>query len=323
MQDGADRGVDRQRMRFRNRMRDRNELDVERPEIDAAARRHHRDRNLGCIALGRTFGLEQRRAELGRVDRALQLRPEVDDGAEMVLMGVRQHQPQQVLAFLLQETDVRHDQVDTRQMFLVAKGDAEVDREPCPLMAVAEPVDRQVHTDLADAAERRKGQLIRPRHHAAPTEAAAPKWTSPAAIGMRLPSAVRTIRQPLSSMVSNVPSTVMVPVLMATRSPSPAARSSHSLRISAKPRPLSQMPRNSTQASDNAPNSSSALICTPRADSDTAGVGVPSAAAMTLVPIPATTARPPPGMASASSSKPQSFCPLTRMSFGHFRRYFN
>ena len=39
VQHGAELGMDRQRMRFRNRMRDRNELDIERPDIDAAARR--------------------------------------------------------------------------------------------------------------------------------------------------------------------------------------------------------------------------------------------------------------------------------------------
>jgi hypothetical protein len=93
----------------------------------------------------------------------------------MILMGVSQHQPHQVLALLFQEADVGHDQVDPRQMLLVAEGDAEIDREPGPLVAVAEPVDRQVHADLADAAERRKSQFIRPRHQAAPTDAAAPK----------------------------------------------------------------------------------------------------------------------------------------------------
>ncbi len=90
-------------------------------------------------------------------------------------MGVRQHQAHQVLALFLQEADVRHDQVDARQVLLVAEGDAEIDREPGALVAVAEPVDLQVHADLADAAERRKGQFVRARHQAAPTDAAAPK----------------------------------------------------------------------------------------------------------------------------------------------------
>jgi hypothetical protein len=57
----------------------------------------------------------------------------------------------------------------------VAKGHAEVDREPGALMAVAEAVDRQVHADLADAAERRKGQFIRSRHQVVPTDATEPK----------------------------------------------------------------------------------------------------------------------------------------------------
>src|SRR5260370_37509241 len=236
-------------MRFRNRMRDRNEFDIERAEVDAAARRHHGDRDPGRIALGGAFGLEQSGAELGRVDLALQLRPEIYNGAEMVFMGVRQHQADQILALFFQEADVGHDQIDARQMLLVAEGDAEIDREPGALMPVAEAIDRQVHADLADAAERRKGQFIRPRHQAAPTEAAEPKYTSPAAIGTRLPSCVRTIRHPVSSMVSKVPSIVWPPVWIATRSPSPAARASHRARLSAKPRPLSQMPRNSTQAS--------------------------------------------------------------------------
>ena len=93
----------------------------------------------------------------------------------MVFMGVGQHEADQVLALFFQEADVGHDQVDAGQMLLVAKGDAEIDREPGALMAVAEAVDRQVHADLADAAERRKGQFIRPRHQAAPAEAAEPK----------------------------------------------------------------------------------------------------------------------------------------------------
>ena len=93
----------------------------------------------------------------------------------MVLMGVRQHQPDQVLALLLEKADVGHDQVDARQMLLVAEGDAEIDRQPGALVAVAEAVDRQVHADLADAAERRKGQFVRTRHQAAPAEAAEPK----------------------------------------------------------------------------------------------------------------------------------------------------
>ncbi len=156
-------------------MRNRNKLDTERPEIDAAAGRHHGDRNFRRMALGGAFGLEQSGAEFGGVDRAFQLRPQIHDGAEMVFMGVRQHQADQILALFFEKADIGHDQVDPRQVFLVAEGHPEVDREPGALVTVAEAIDRQVHADLADAAERRKGQFIRARHQAAPTDAAAPK----------------------------------------------------------------------------------------------------------------------------------------------------
>ena len=93
----------------------------------------------------------------------------------MVFMGMSQHQADQVLALLFKKADIGHDEIDARQMLLVAEGHPEIDRQPAALMAVAEAVDRQVHADLADAAERRKGQFIRPRHQAAPAEAAEPK----------------------------------------------------------------------------------------------------------------------------------------------------
>ena len=271
-------------------MRDRNEFDVERPDLDTAAGRNHGDWNFRRIALGSAFGLEQGGAELRRVDRAFQLRPELDNGAEVIFVGMRQDQADEILALFLQKLNIGHDQVDARQVFLVAKGHAEIDREPGALVAVAEPIDRQIHADLADAAKRRKGQFVRSRHQAAPADATEPKCTSPAEIGTRWPSEVRTIRQPASSMVSKMPSTAEPLVWIATFCPSPAARSSQSRRISLKPRPLSQVPRNCAQVSDRVANNSSALIWTPNAASDVAGVGVPSGAATTLVPMPTTTA---------------------------------
>src|SRR5712675_454556 len=303
-------------------MRHRNELDLERSEIDAAARSHDGDRDFRRIALGGAFGLEQRRTELRRVDWALQLRPEVDNGAEMVFVGMSQHQSDQVVALFFEKGDVGHDQIDAGQMLLIAEGHAEIDREPGALMAVAEAIDRQVHADLADAAERGKGQFIGSCHQAAPADAAEPKKTSPADIGTRLPSDVLIIMQPDSSLVSNVPSTVEPPDWIATGCPSPAARSSQSRRISPKPRPLSQRPRNSAQESDSVANSSSAPIWTPSAASEVAGVGVPSGAATTFVPIPTTTARRLSSTASASSRMPASFSGPARTSLGHFSENF-
>jgi hypothetical protein len=158
-----------------DRMRHRNELDIERPEIDPPSRRHHRHRNFRRIPFGIALGLKQRSAELRRVDRAFQLRPEIDDGAEMIFVGVGQDQADEVLPFFFQKADIGHDEIDARQMLLVAEGYAEINRKPAALVSVAEAIDRQVHADLADAAERRKGQFVRPRHQAAPADAAEPK----------------------------------------------------------------------------------------------------------------------------------------------------
>src|SRR5256885_12200943 len=93
-------------------------------------------------------------------------------------------------------------------MLLVTEGDAEIDCQPATLVSVTEAVDRQIHSDLTHAAQRRKGQLVRRRHQAAPVEAAEPKYTSPAEIGTRLLPDVLTSMQPVSSMPSNVPSRV-------------------------------------------------------------------------------------------------------------------
>src|SRR5258708_8523790 len=160
----------------------------------------------------------------------------------MIFMGVGQHQTNEILPLFFEKANVRHDEIDARQVLLIAKGHAEVDGEPGALMAIAEPVDRKVHADLADAAKRREGQFVGTRHYAAPAEAAAPKWTSPAALGMPLPSDVATIREPESSMVSKVPDMVDAPDWIDTGWPSPPPRPPHLPRISPNPPPLSRAP---------------------------------------------------------------------------------
>ncbi len=51
-----------------------------------ACQRHHVDRNVGRTGLAFALGLEQRRGKRRRVDRQLQLRPQVEQRAEMVLV---------------------------------------------------------------------------------------------------------------------------------------------------------------------------------------------------------------------------------------------
>ncbi len=129
--------------------------------------------------------------------------------------------------------------------------------------------------------------------------------------------------QPVSSRVSNIPSTVALPVWTATGCPSPAARCSQSLRIS--PKPAAMVP----DAAEFHPAVRQRARTIPRrrygrpsAASEVAGVGVPSGAATTLVPIPTTTASRPSATASASSRMPASFCGPASTSFGHFSENF-
>src|SRR5262245_12640172 len=121
----------------------------------------------------------------------------------MILVRVGQDKSDQVPALFLQKGDVGHDQIDAGQMLLVTERNAEVNGKQASLMAVAEPVDRQVHADLADPAERRKCEFVGSGHQAEPAEldAASPKNTSPEAMAWRRPSAVVTMRRPASSIV--------------------------------------------------------------------------------------------------------------------------
>src|SRR5262249_21148538 len=147
-----------------------------------------------------------------------------------------------VLSFLDEVADIREHQIDARQMLLGCEGYAGVDDQPLPATFVAKPVDRQVHADLADTAERRENELVRQSHYERSpvgTVRASPKYTSPAAIAQRVSSDLRRIRQPCSSSVSNIPCSVRSPMWMETVLPTPCARSSQSRRIAANPRPRS------------------------------------------------------------------------------------
>ena len=176
VQHGADLGVDRQRVRFRNRMRDRNELDVERADIDAAARRHHRDRNLRRIALGLAFGLEQGGAELASHRSGIcsfgqrsMMAPKWSSWAWVSTRPTRFFRSfsRKLMSGMIRSMPGRCSSSPKETPRSTAS------QERC--WPLAEAIDRQVHADLADAAERRKGQFVRPRHQLAPAEAAEPK----------------------------------------------------------------------------------------------------------------------------------------------------
>src|SRR5437868_10745669 len=136
----------------------------------------------------------------------------------MVFVRVREHKPDEIAPLLYQEGDVRHDQVDAGQV-LAGERHAEIDREPRALAAVAEAVEREIHPDLADAAERREQELA--RHQAAPRGALN---TSPTVIASSVPAGRRSIRRPMRSSVSNLPASSRSGSRTAISPPRPAAR---------------------------------------------------------------------------------------------------
>ena len=84
----------------------------------------------------------------------------------MVLVRVREHDAENVFALLDQIADVRQDQIDARQV-VAGEGHAEIDDDPLPAAFVAEAVEREIHADLADPAERRKDEFVARARHAA------------------------------------------------------------------------------------------------------------------------------------------------------------
>ena len=77
----------------------------------------------------------------------------------MILMRVRKHQAENVPALLHEIADVGQDEIDAWQI-IARERHSEIDRDPLPPVLVADPVDRQIHADLAYSAERRKDELV-------------------------------------------------------------------------------------------------------------------------------------------------------------------
>src|SRR3954469_15396836 len=107
----------------------------------------------------------------------------------MILMRMSKHKPKQIAPLRDQECDVRHDQVDAGQ-FLARERNAEIDRDPFAAGSLADPLEGEVHADLANATERREQELAR---HQACTRAGLN--TSPAVIASSDPPGRRSIRR--------------------------------------------------------------------------------------------------------------------------------
>jgi hypothetical protein len=141
-------------------MGDVDEFNGEGTERQPAAHRHDLDRDLRRAGFGQALGLEQRSRERRGIERHVESRPQIDESADVVLVAVREHETEDVATLLHEKADVGQDEIDARQLLLGGKGDAAIDDDPLPAPLVAEAIDREVHPDLADAAERREHEFI-------------------------------------------------------------------------------------------------------------------------------------------------------------------
>ncbi len=77
-----------------------NELDIERPEAKAPAERNDAHRNVGGAGLPLPLGHKQRGSKGRCMDRNLKPRPQIEESAEMIFVGVGEHQSEKIAALL-------------------------------------------------------------------------------------------------------------------------------------------------------------------------------------------------------------------------------
>ena len=130
-------------------------LELEGPDGELAAERDLGDRH-GVEQPGvAQLALQHRGGERRGIDRRAQARPQVGDGAEMVLVRMGDDDAGEIGLALLDEGRIGHHHLDSGHG-VVAEGDAEIDHQPFSGMAV----EVEVHADLARAAQRHEQQLV-------------------------------------------------------------------------------------------------------------------------------------------------------------------
>ncbi len=235
-------------------MRHRHEFDLERTERQPRSLRDDVNRHLRSAGLGEAARGQQSRGETRRIDRAAQPGPQRRNGADMILMGVGDDQPEQIGAVLLDEGQVGQDQVDAGHV-RPGEGDAAIDQNPFALFRRAEPVERGVHADFAEAAERRENDFfLICRHTHCLQGLRAPNATSPASIVSIVPPALSNSMRPRASMPRNRPSRIWPLRVTRAISPIPPARSSQAARIAEKFSPRAQISSQCANESDNEAN---------------------------------------------------------------------
>ena len=136
-------------------MRHGDHLELERLETELAAERDLGDRHLVPEACVDELAAQNGGGERCRIDRRFQPRPQVRHGAEMILVGMRQHDAHQGVSALHDEGRIRHHHLDAGHG-TVGEADAEIDHQPLAGRAV----EVEVHADLAGPAKGQEQQLV-------------------------------------------------------------------------------------------------------------------------------------------------------------------
>ena len=96
MEHRAEPGADRQRIGLEDRMRHGDQLELERRQAELAAERDLGDRHRIDQARLDELAPQHRGGERRGIDRRLEARPEIGDGAQVILVGMGQHDADQV-----------------------------------------------------------------------------------------------------------------------------------------------------------------------------------------------------------------------------------
>ena len=133
----------------------RDGFDVEGADAEASADREGVDLD-GAGDAGFLQALaDQVRREGSGVDRAFQAGPEVMDGADMVFVGMGDHEADDVVHTLFDEGRIDHEGLDFGHV-IAAEGNAGIDDQPFSGVTV----EGHVHADAVAAAEREKNDLV-------------------------------------------------------------------------------------------------------------------------------------------------------------------
>ena len=173
--------------------------------------------------------------------------------------------------------------------------DAEIDRDPLPPALVAKPVEREIHADLADPAERRKDEFVAVAcHQAAPAPRLPPGPRVPRRRRRRSPPAAPRSaagpggRRRRSS--RNARRSRGRRGARGSRPPRPAARASQSARMVEKCSPRFHCASRPSILTESAANSASGETSAPAAARSVAGKSVSAGWLAQLTPMPTATA---------------------------------